>query len=292
MKHCISIFCVGNDPCNLDEPTGDTIVENEVANENGTTSYWNGLHIFSILFASIVILSVWTLIPRENTILYPDHWYEIIIVYVVGIQLRITANLIMEIVIFLKVKSFLSIRIFFELYLKVILTFVLPYCLSYLIWTRFYGFNHPLPFVGQGCFLLSWMMYLIAVWFMFPAVLRKKKEFRSKMKHYIGFCAWYIIIGLQFMMLSIIYRKLPLNLQWIIAIIIPILRSANTQMLTKFVKRMVGNNNEMANVVLITSISCTYTLYIAIQITSATDLTVYSLLGINFPEGLNLQYLY
>ena len=84
------------------------------------------------------------------------------------------------------------------------------------------------------------------------------------------------------MMLSIIYRKLPLNLQWIIAIIIPILRSANTQMLTKFVKRMVGNNNEMANVVLITSISCTYTLYIAIQITSATDLTVYSLLGIKY----------
>ena len=245
-------------------------------------SYWNALHIISIIFVSVVISSVWTLIPRENTIFYPDHWYEMLIAYIIGIQLRITANLIMEIVIFLKVKSFLSIRVFFELYFKVILTFVGPYCISYLIWTKLCGFNHPLPLVGQGCFLLSWTLYLIAVWFMFPITLRSNNDFRRKMKYYIGFCAWYIVIGVQFMILSIVYRKLPLSMQWIIAIIIPLLRSGNTKLLIKLVSKIAGRNDEMANVVLITSISCTYTLYIAIQITSATDITVYSLLGTRY----------
>ena len=43
----------------------------------GDVSYWNGLHVFSILGACASVLSIQTLILRHNSIIYQNCWYEV-----------------------------------------------------------------------------------------------------------------------------------------------------------------------------------------------------------------------
>ena len=43
-----------------------------ISNE-GNVSYWDGLHVFSILGACALVLSIQTLIPRHNSIIYQNY---------------------------------------------------------------------------------------------------------------------------------------------------------------------------------------------------------------------------
>lgn len=132
------------------------------------------------------------------------------------------------------------------------------------------------------CNLISWVLYLTALWFLFPLESRMDQQYRERMKFYIMYCGWFVLQTFQFLGLGVVYKNIPLSLQWLIALIIPGLRAANGWILTQFVTRMSGHNNEMANVVVTTSVSNSYALYITIQLISATNVTVYCILGVEF----------
>ena len=245
-------------------------------------SFWNILHIFGVLLACLIQTSIVTLIPRQNSMIYNNHWYEGIIVFVLGVHLQATANLIMEAFIFMNMRSILSISVYLIVLVELILSFVIPYSICYLIWTAYLGYNHPMPFIG-ACGFVSWIASLFAFWFIFPTSLRNKKEFQAKLRGYIYFSLWFMVIEFQNNGLSIIFEVLPTNLQWIMAILIPSFRKMNTWIVTKITHRIVGPDNEMANFTVASSITSIYILFIAIQLSSATKVTVYSILGVNLP---------
>ena len=47
-----------------------------------TISYWNGLYLIVVLAISILMTSILTLIPRQNSVFYPIYWYEIALMYI------------------------------------------------------------------------------------------------------------------------------------------------------------------------------------------------------------------
>ena len=252
-------------------------------------SYWNILHIFGVLLACLLQTSIVTLIPRQNSMIYSNYWYEGIIVFVLGVHLQATANLIMEAFIFMGVKSILSISVFLIVFVELILSFVIPYSICYLIWTAYLGYNHPMPFIG-GCGFVSWIASLFAFWYIFPPSLRKEKEFQTKLRGYIYFSLWFMVIEFQNNGLSIIFEVLPTNLQWIMAILIPSFRKFNTWIVTKITHLIVGPDDDMANFTVASSITSIYILFIAIQLSSATKATVYSILGVKFALHLKTCY--
>ena len=252
-------------------------------------TYWNILHILGVLLACLLQTSIVTLLPRQNSMIHQDYWYEGIIVFIIGVHVQATANLIMESYIFTGVKSVLSISNFIFVLIELILSFVIPYCVCYYIWTSYLKCNHPLPFIG-ACAFISWIASLFAFWFMFPIAMRKKKDFQKKMKWYIYFSLWFMVIEFQNNGLSIIFEILPIHLQWIMAILIPFFRKLNLWIVSKITHRIVGHDNQRANFTVASSITSIYILFIAIQLSSASKATVYSILGVKFVLHLRTCY--
>ena len=61
-----------------------------------TVNYWNLLYIFVIVIGCAIVTCIVTLIPRHNTIFYPEYWYEPMIVFTFTIGLRLTFATILE----------------------------------------------------------------------------------------------------------------------------------------------------------------------------------------------------
>ena len=106
----------------------------------GYAGYWNCLYGLLILFACILYTSVLTFIPRHNSILYPDYWYEAMILFI-GISIRNTALTIVELYIFTNAKALLSMQVIFKAFIGIWLLFAVPYCAGYLIWTYHLGYH-------------------------------------------------------------------------------------------------------------------------------------------------------
>ena len=128
-----------------------TKIHKEIAdNSSDNISYWNSLYGIIILIACILYTSFLTLIPRHNSILYPDYWYETIFLFG-AVSIRNSALLIIELYIFTNAKTLVSVSLVFISFLGIWLLFSIPYCVCYLIWSHYYDYYHPMPFIGAIC---------------------------------------------------------------------------------------------------------------------------------------------
>ena len=87
-----------------------------------------------------------------------------------------------------------------------------------------------------------------------------------------------MIIQVQLTVLSQIFRMLPVNLQWIMAILIPSSRLLDECLLSKIVLRMAEDGRDTAEVLLNTAVLMKFGLYVAILLASANEFTVWCIL--------------
>ena len=69
----------------------DELQENDPANDDNTEkdeSYWNVLYGLVILPACALNTSVLTMILRNNSIFYPEYWYEGLFCIILGVSFR------------------------------------------------------------------------------------------------------------------------------------------------------------------------------------------------------------
>ena len=175
------------------EPKGDSAPRSERLPSN-KESYWNMLHIFSILSISALSLPSQLLIPRHNSIYYPDHWRELLIPISL---LCVPAVLrpIMELVVFTKEKSLIQIGVFLKLYARWFMPNLCALYISHFIWTSKLGFENPMPFTGIFCFFSGYSVYIYCLNFMvmIPSKLRMKDGFREKIKAYVIYEMWWFL---------------------------------------------------------------------------------------------------
>ena len=97
-------------------------------------SYRKVFHILGILMACITIVAFQTTIPRHNSILQTNYWFEINIATAMGGFLMIVARMISYFVL-MEDRSFLSIHYFLKMYFLSMSAGVSMYCSCY----AFYG---------------------------------------------------------------------------------------------------------------------------------------------------------
>ena len=120
--------------------------------DDAKNSYWNWLHILSILCCCGLAMSMMTLMPRHNSILEPSYWFEVNITTSAA-YFMMTAMIVLDFWILFGRKSFVYVRFFLKNYLATFLTWIIYFCLSYMIWTMILEYNHPMPMVNQYGFL-------------------------------------------------------------------------------------------------------------------------------------------
>ena len=239
-----------------------------------------------ILAFSILLSFPTILIPQHDGIKSPEYWYELMI----NVNLTFNLSWILAVIYdgknILKINSITTIGSCMRLYAASALSFDAIYYLSHLIWTRGFGYNYPIPFANIAVYLSS-LIFLITLWYEFPEQLRRDKEKRKRVFAYILSYLWYAIVGLQKNGLRMMFVKVPLNLQWCMAIVLPVYRKFNMLVMNKIVARWVcGTSNKdllVAKSYVNIYINCNYALFIAISIGSIASLTTsYSILTVEF----------
>ena len=82
--------------------------QREKASSNVTEEIKALLFCLAILGACILNTAILTLIPRSNSILYPEYWYEGLVAFIIGVGIRASFNHILELFIFTKISSLVT----------------------------------------------------------------------------------------------------------------------------------------------------------------------------------------
>ena len=241
---------------------------------------------FLILSSSILLSFPTILLPQHDGIKAPDYWYELMV------NVNLTFNLSWVLAVFydgkkiLKIPSIATLAPCLRLYFASVLSFDVIYYISHLTWTRVFGYNYPIPFANLAVYLSSFV-FLVTLWYEFPERLRADKTERNRIFAYILCYLWYAIVGLQKNGLRMMFVKIPLRLQWFMAIILPIYRKFNMWVMNNIVARWVSGTSKkdllIAKSYVNIYMNCNYALFIAISIGSTASITTsYCILTVEF----------
>ena len=251
-------------------------------------SAWNMCHVFSVLTVSVVFLIPVTLIPRTNSIFYQSNWYEFNFV-MMGTILLLAAAVHLNIATYFKEKSFLSFRMLLKTYSLFMVTWTIPYVIAYMMWCQYLKYNWPIPFLGYN-YLVLLAVSPAVMWISFPRNLRRNKDLRLNFRLYYLYCVSALIFGVLREGISILFKALPGYLQCVMAFLIPLLKRFETFVLSRFVNRMSGGQDEASKVLLGLSINSDYSFFIAVRLPDAEIATVCFIIAIDFFLQLKIAY--
>ena len=253
-------------------------------------SSWHLLHILTILALFALVISPISLIPRHNSILCPEYWYEIDIPVVIAMFFSST-TLIINCHVFINRQSLTSVSVILKIWLMYVTGFIVPSTVSYIVWSIYLQYNHPMPLLGL-CYLISWIFVLCSTWFIFPSQLLHEDAFREKLKTFMLYSLWWLVMNIQRVVLTIVFKNISIYVQWIFALMIPCLREGNKRLLCRLVHKMAGSDDERANVLVGINVNVYYALFSAINLSGGEIATVISMVAVDFLLHLKLTYNY
>ena len=141
---------------------------------------WNMGYVFAVLAFCSAFASALTLIPRANSIFYQSHWFEFNLP-IAFLTLLDAGYCVLPMATFFKEKSLLSAHFLLRMYVYLMILWIVPYLVAYVIWCNFLNYNWPIPFLGYN-YLILWITFPVGIWFIFPYELRCNNEFRTNVK--------------------------------------------------------------------------------------------------------------
>lgn len=274
-KPSVSVTIVQNRPQMNDagEPIEDDRLDKKDDSEEAR--YLNSLYTFAILAAFCLNAAVLFLIPRNNSIFYPEFWYETILYVIVGNLSRAAASHILELFIFTKVQILLKPSHYLKVFLTCTLSFAIPYCISYLVWTKWLNNNHPLPHLGAFLLFGDISINMIAFWFFLSNELREQETIKRQAKTFLLFRIWEFVQNFTRGALTVIAKT---SQQWLLILLIPMVRNLSIWVAERLVKRYPETNHEDVKFLVRSHLMINYTSYLASQISTMTRGTVYGIL--------------
>ena len=260
------------------------------ASDVANISYVSGLHVFTILIGCGLAMSMLTLIPRHNSIDDPTYWYEIIFPAGIGI-IFYALNLILESSILMEREKMMSFWMHLKMISTYLLSWIIPFCCCYFLWTAILQYNHPMPFVGSICNLSSSIVAAITTPISVLSGLFGKQEFKRKSNHFFRYQSLFFVDTIVKLFLSRVFKLLrETDAQCVVAILIPIAKRSTNLVFSKVIKQMVGSENERANVMMAVTVNVTYALFSSIILVGARSATIICMVVGEFLIQLNMTY--
>ena len=279
---------------------GEEISENQsqvrnnwiIAEKSGdlTISYWSGLHVFSILCCSGLAMSIMTLIPRHDSMADQSYWFEINIL-TATVYFIMTARMVVDFIVLFEKSSLITIRFFLKNYFATFLTWIVGFCITYIIWTIILEHNHPMPFTGA---ILQFPTKLASVLFLPLMLLRDfalEDETKKKLKSFLWFqLCWIPPFYIKIMLAPAFYELRDTDAQCVIALMTHMAKRLTSFFLSKMMRRIVGSDNERANITLTAQINIAYGVFTAISQIDSRPVTGICMVSIDALMQLIMTY--
>ena len=237
-------------------------------------SFWNCLYIFPILAVCSLNAAILFLIPKANLILNPEFWYETMVYLVIGVSARQAASHILELYIFTKVKGLLNASHYIKVLLTHSLSFSVPFCVSFVVWTMCLEYNHPFPLVGAFLFICDISVNMVFFWFFFPHELRKQETIKRQAKAFLMFRVWALV---QNLLRGLLLDTAESSQQWLLILLIPMVRNFSIWVAEGIVKRIADTNTQDVRFLARSESMINYTTYLAGRIATLNRSTIYGI---------------
>ena len=255
---------------------------------------WNFVYLVIIIGGASLFSIPITLIPLHNSIEFPGYWWEIIIIGISSAAINAVLNTVLECQLIFDLECFKSFKVGLRLYAYFVLVDIVTICMCYIIWTASMGYNHPIPYLGGILFIVLFIEQCIAIWFQFPYQLRNKTDVRKRIWTYILYKVWLVFYGIQLMNINKIMTLLPLDMHWIMAILLPIHREMNLWVIDKLLQKSTDFGSTVPLIPKLTAtvvVNTAHAGFVAMIIGSvASDITSYSILAVDFMMNLFITY--
>ena len=253
-------------------------------------AYWEGIHIFSIFFACGLAMSILTLIPRHNSILEPEYWFETTIPMGFA-SILIQAEFFLELYVLIGKDSTITMKLYAKTLLVSFLAGIGSFTIFFMIWTTILEYNHPMPFVGLICFFLNRVALVLSLHALLRSDSMKGVESHKKVTSFMIFELRMIMTIFMTSLLSNIFRLLQnTDAQVVLALLVPLAKRVTVFAFSKMMYRIVGKENEMANFLLAININFSYGLFNAISLVGARNVTVVGMVVGEFLIQLVMTY--
>ena len=246
------------------------------------TRYLNGLYSILILVLCILFSSTYLLFPLHNSIIFPEYWYETLFTAPSGFFLTLTFDAMLVCKFYFKLDCMLSFGTFTKLYLAPVIPWVTITILSHYIWTDYFGYNHPMPFT----LLLGYFTPFIqafALYLLLPQKFSTRENFQKRIRAYTFSRIWVIFIACQYQGFTFLFTVLPLEMQWVVALLLPILREFNYRVVNYIMIESADVEDGSGKITIIIGNNGFHALYVAIQLAqNSTVMTSYCILATDF----------
>ena len=205
-----------------------------------------------IIVALIVLYStIITLWPQNNVIRYPEYWFEPLGPIITGYLVVDVANTITNATIVMNIDRLKSWKKYFQLLMSIAIGYVASYVSIYVIWVHGLSYRHPMPFIGNVCMSISYIVKVISFWFLFPPNERENKDFRKRLLGYMCLFPLFFLIAQAYTQLSSLFFSVPLNIQWCLGIFVPIVKKINMWIAAKIAFKAAGGATVSAKLAMI-----------------------------------------
>ena len=263
-----------------------------VLNESGKLP-WMKLLFFTIgtILICFSVTIPQSLIPFSNLVKYPENWYEILLHGTIlpgGIVTsRLTWSLqggaIMNIRHF-QSKRFVSIMCFSGAVGMSILLIT-----SYYLWTFQFGYNYPIPFLGNAVSLFLRLFAFVEAWCFIPWFWHQNDNFKKSFRFFFFYILLVVVTVLMNDVISSIVKKSSTQYQPIVALLFPALREATEWISLKLIKDSANGDGQEAKIIVQHQISVRYSILLCTIIgNSATNTTSAVLIALDFSMNIYL----
>ena len=284
------------DPSNLNvsfqawEEHGNNEVEKETGKENikvldsDAVSGWYLLIGVFVLIMSTAVSCFYILIPQHNVIEMPEFWYESLFVQIFGWWILYCARTVFDASMILDFSQIKTFKTVFKLSLTASITTSIFHCFLYLLWSWILHYNWPMPFHSLISGYATLFAVIVRLWFMFPKHTRINATFRKQLLAFFAYNLWIAVaIYLQLsVLMTKVFTQLPENLQWTMAIFIPLVKNFGDSVSKFVIGKASGPDIVASRTVVNIFSSATFSFWLVIMLgTTATEFTSVCILGVN-----------
>ena len=241
---------------------------------------------FGIIAISVIFATPWTSIPRTDSIIYQSHWMEVNLPSAT-IALLVVGSRFLQLKTWLNEDKFMSIWIYLKMYLMDLFLWNLLTSLSYVIWSGYYKFNHPLPQLGL-LVIPMWILFMIGLGFILPSHIFEKDHFRKRWKVYMLYQLWQFMIFILREILAFLFTNAPDWFQFWIPFLVAGCRELDTYIRSKLVNRITiveGEETIALNEIILSS---EWSIFIAIRLVGEEIATICCAVAIDFVLHLKM----
>ena len=249
--------------------------------------FWSGGT--GIIFALLNSCFVFCAVPQHHIFLVPNAWHEFVTTSAIGFMGLFATSLILNCEIWMNIKTVKTWRNFLFLYFGCALVWILANIGYYHVYVIMMGLSPPLPLNIHVCGTFTLGFAVSFFWYLIPYHTRSETNFWKRYRFYMLAQLFRYVAVLEYFVLTWMFVTVEDDYQWIVAILLPILREVNAWVLVALCYKSAGTRNNAIKITATHEMACRHAVFLSVALSLlATQRTAFICIGLDFAVNLVL----